>query len=196
MHVHRTAQMRQDHFTQGALGGGEFRRGFGPGNAKAQLAAVGGGNVRTHDVVGVVHGTVGLVVDRIGPLGFGHQVFDGEHLVHRRVAEGGDSLWVGPVTHLPLAFDVTNDNHQAQVRLLWHSQDQGDVIGLVQAAHVAQGLGHQLVVQRAVIELADERVIFRQLHTHFCQRFKPQGGISHRPSPRGAQTRPCPLLLL
>ena len=191
VHMHGTAQMRYEHATQAAFTGTEVGRGFWPGNAKAQLAAIRRGNIGSHDVVGVVHGAIGLEVSRAGPLFLTHQVVDSEHPVHWRVIEWRERLWIGPVTHLAFAVNVTHYDHQAQVRLLGDAQDQDDIVGLVQIAHMAQGLGHQPGLQRAVVKLADKAVILGQVQAHVCQGLNTQAAIIHRPLLTGHRLGPA-----
>ncbi|MNQ86559.1 hypothetical protein D3C85_1017570 [compost metagenome] len=135
-------------------------------------------------MVYALRGTKHLEIGRTHPFRLAHHIFDGKDLVQRLVGEGGNGVRVSQIAHLALCFDLAGYNHQSHIRLIGHPQDQGDVVGLEQLAHMAQGSRHQLGIERAVIELTNHAVILSQIQTHVSQGLNAQGELFHSLSPR------------
>jgi len=177
--VQGTAQMRQEAAAQGTFGTGECRGIFRPGDAKAQLAALGRGNIGAHHMVDILRPAIGLEISRVYPFGFAHQVFNGKHLIQSLPDKRGVGLRVGLVGQLPLAFNVSGHDHQAHVRLIRHPQNQGRVVGLKHFAHGTQGTTHDLGVQRAIVEAANHLVVIGQFKPKTGQGLVIQGHCIH-----------------
>ena len=119
-------------------------------------------------MIDILRTAVGLEIGRLHPLALAHQVFDGKYLVQRLPDKGGIGLRIGLIGQLALAFDISGNDHQAQIGLIGHSQDQGGVVGPEHATHGTQGTTHYFGVQGTVIKAADHLIVIGQ--------FKPQTG--------------------
>ncbi|MNJ51117.1 hypothetical protein D3C77_464140 [compost metagenome] len=196
MNVQGPAKVRNEACAQCPITEREVGGCLGPGHAKAQFAAVGGGDIDAHHVVDVLLAAVHLEVRVLLPLRRGHDVVDGDHLVQRLTAEGRMGLGVGHVDDLAFALDVAGDDHHAHVGLVGNAQNQGDVIGLERLAQVLEGVRHGPGIEGAIIDVANQAVVAGKVQAQLGQCGVSQHGIFH--SRLLARVRPggLPLLFL
>ncbi|MNJ53825.1 hypothetical protein D3C77_492370 [compost metagenome] len=179
MDVQGSAQVRHEHAAQGTLLDAEVGRGLGPGDTKAQLAAIWRGNVSAHHVIDILLAAIHLEVGVLLPLRRGHDVIDGEHLVRRLVGKGCMGLRVGHVDDFALAFDISGDDHHTHVGLIGNPQNQGDVVGLECCTQVFQGTGHRLGIECAIVDVANQTVVASKVQAQLGQCIVSQHRIFH-----------------
>ncbi|MOA19038.1 hypothetical protein D3C78_1393900 [compost metagenome] len=105
------------------------------------------------------------------PLLLAHHVALGEHGVHRLVGERRDAAVVVEIGELAVGVEIAGHQHQADVLHAGNAQDQGDEDGAELLAHRFQRRGERLVVQRAIVNGAEQAVVFAERQHGLARQF-------------------------
>ncbi|MNJ16881.1 hypothetical protein D3C77_111510 [compost metagenome] len=132
MQVQGPTQVRQQHGAQRPLTVAELGLIAAAIDTNPQLAAIGHADIGAKHLKAAIGLAVQQVERRAQPLGFRHQVINGEDLVQRQIIEGGRLAVIGVMLDFPGTVDFAYRQHRRQVRLIHRTQDQGDDIGLEQ----------------------------------------------------------------